>query len=229
MGYFQYLIFMLPALIISMAAQAGVQSAFKKYSNVGNARGLTGAEAARRVLSLNGITNVHVEAVQGNLTDHFDPRSNVIRLSDAVYSQDTVAAVGVAAHEAGHAVQYAAGYVPIRLRSAMVPVTQFSSNLSMPLILIGYFMAQQPIILAGIILFSLSVLFSIVTLPVEFNASSRAIKTLEESGTLYGEELEGARAVLKAAAMTYLAATFTALWSLLRLLLIFGGRGNRND
>lgn len=227
MGYFNYLLFMLPALIVSMIAQARVQSTFHKYSRVRNQRGLTGADAARRVLSLNGIGNVQVEFVRGNLTDHFDPRTNVIRLSESVYGVDSVSAVGVAAHEAGHAAQYASGYFPIKLRSALVPISQFGSSFSIPLILFGYFLQYDWLIFLGIGFFSFAVLFSIVTLPVEFNASRRAIQVLSESGTLYGEELEGAKKVLSAAAMTYVASTLTALLSLLRLLLVFGRR-NQN-
>lgn len=226
MGYFSYLLFMLPALIISMIAQARVQSTFHKYYQIRNARGLTGADAARRVLSLNGITNVQVEYVNGRLTDHYDPRTNVIRLSESVYGVDSVSAVGVAAHEAGHAAQYAAGYFPIKLRSALVPVSQFGSSVSIPLILLGYFFQYDWLIFLGIAFFSFAVLFSIVTLPVEFNASRRAIQVLGDSGTLYGEELEGAKQVLSAAAMTYVASTLTALLSLLRLVLIFGRRNS---
>ncbi|MCI9273083.1 MAG: zinc metallopeptidase [Clostridiales bacterium] len=226
MGYFSYLLFMLPALIISMIAQARVQSTFHKYSQVRNARGLTGADAARRVLTLNGITNVQVEYVNGRLTDHYDPRVNVIRLSESVFGVDSVSAVGVAAHEAGHAAQYAAGYFPIKLRSALVPVSQFGSGVSIPLILLGYFFQYDWLIFLGIAFFSFAVLFSIVTLPVEFNASRRAIQVLGDSGTLQGEELEGAKQVLSAAAMTYVASTLTALLSLLRLILIFGRRNS---
>ena len=209
---------------ISIIAQARVQSTFRKYSQVRNRWGLTGADAARRVLSLNGITNVQVEFVNGSLTDHYDPRSNVIRLSSSVYGVDSVAAVGVAAHEAGHAAQYATGYLPIKVRSALVPISQFGSGVSIPIILFGYFFQYDWLIFVGIGLFSFAVLFSIVTLPVEFNASRRAIQVLASSGTLSGDELEGAKQVLSAAAMTYVASTLTALLSLLRLLLVFGRR-----
>ena len=225
-GYLSYLWFMLPAIVITIVAQAKVKSTFHKYSSVHNYNGLTGAEAARRVLMLNGITNVSVEYVNGHLTDHYDPRTNVIRLSDSVYHVSSVAAVGVAAHEAGHAVQYATGYAPIKIRGALVPVTNIGSNLSTPLILLGLFMNSEIMIWLGIFLFSFAVLFSLVTLPVECNASRRAIQVLGESGTLYGEELDGAKKVLTAAAMTYVASTLTALLSLLRLLLIFGRRNH---
>ena len=225
-GYLSYLWFMLPAIIISMVAQARVKSTFHKYSSVRSYNGLTGAEAARRVLSLHGITNVTLEHVSGSLTDHFDPRTNVIRLSDSVYGVSSVAAIGVAAHEAGHAAQYASGYAPIKIRGALVPVTKIGSNLSTPLILLGLFMNSDLMIWIGIFLFSFAVLFSLVTLPVEFNASRRAIQVLGESGTLYGDELDGAKKVLSAAAMTYVASTLTALLSLLRLLAIVGRRNN---
>lgn len=227
---FTYFLFMIPAFIISMVAQANVQSTFKKYSGVKNTRNLTGAQAALRVLSNSGITNVRVERVAGNLTDHFDPRANVIRLSESVYDSTSVAAVGVASHEAGHAVQHAVGYVPIRFRQVLVPVTQFSSRLSMPLIFIGLLFPTRWdfLVAAGIALFSFAVLFEIVTLPVEFNASRRAIQVLDSTETLYGEELQGAKKVLSAAAMTYLAATLTSVLSLLRLILVFGNRRGDN-
>lgn len=233
MGYYYfdytYFLFMIPALILSMIAQAKVQSTFHKYAKMSSARRLTGSEAAQQVLLSNGVTGVRVEQVGGNLTDHFDPRTNVIRLSDSVCYNSSVAAVGVAAHEAGHAVQHAVGYLPIKIRGFLVPITQFGSRLAVPLILIGMLLPVQYdfVVNVGIALYSLAVLFELVTLPVEFNASRRAIKSLGEANILYGEELEGAKKVLTAAAMTYLASTFTALLSLLRLLLIFGRRNNR--
>ncbi len=227
---YSYFLFMVPALIISLYAQFKVSSTFSKYSKVRNSRGLTGADAATRVLAQNGVTGVEVEHVSGNLTDHFDPRTNVIRLSDSVYSSTSVAAVGVAAHEAGHAVQHANGYAPMNIRKALVPVTNIGSTLSMPLIFIGLLLPVQYdfVVNLGIALFSLAVLFQVITLPVEFDASRRAIATLEQGGALCGEELTGAKKVLTAAAMTYLAATFTAVMSLLRLLLIVAGR-RRDD
>ncbi len=234
MGYYYfdytYFVFMIPALIISMYAQFKVQSTFRKYSNVRNINRLTGAEAASRVLYSAGITNVRVEHVGGNLTDHFDPRTNVIRLSDSVYDSASVASVGVAAHEAGHAVQHAVGYGPIRFRQFLIPISRFGSTLAIPLVFIGLLLPVQYdfVVTIGIVFYSLSVLFELVTLPVEFNASNRAIRALEESGMLYGEELDGAKKVLRAAAMTYLAATFTALASLLRLLVIVGNRSGRD-
>lgn len=227
---YSYFWFMVPALVISLYAQFKVSSTFSKYSKVRNSRGLTGADAASRVLEQNGVTGVEVEHVSGDLNDHFDPRTNVIRLSDSVYSSTSVAAVGVAAHEAGHAVQHANGYAPMNIRKALVPVTNIGSTLSMPLIFIGLLLPVQYdfVVNLGIALFSLAVLFQVITLPVEFDASRRAIATLEQGGTLCGEELTGAKKVLTAAAMTYLAATFTAVMSLLRLLLIVAGR-RRDD
>lgn len=227
---YTYFLFMLPAILLSLWAQIKVNTTFAKYSKVNNSRGLTGADAAHRVLSYNDVTGVSLEHIQGNLNDHFDPKTNVIRLSDAVYSQTTVAAVGVAAHEAGHAVQKAQDYSPMKLRAVLVPISRFGSILAIPLILIGLLLPVKYdfVVTLGIIFFSFSVLFQLITLPVEINASNRAIQTLEQTGTLEGEELEGAKKVLKAAAMTYLAATFAAIMSLLRLILIFGGRRGQN-
>ena len=232
MGFYyynwNYFIFMLPALILTFWAQASVKSTFSRYSNVRNAQGLTGANAAATVLRNNGITNVCLEHVRGNLTDHFDPRSSVIRLSDSVYDVASVAAVGVAAHEAGHAVQHAVGYAPMKLRAAIIPVARIGSQLAMPMIILGMLLPVQFdfIVTAGIILYSTAVFFELVTLPVEFNASSRALAAIAESGMLSQNELEGAKRVLRAAAMTYLASAFTAVLSLLRLLMIFGRRNN---
>lgn len=227
---YTYFLFMLPAFIISIFAQVKVNSTFSKYSKVKNFNGLTGAQAAEKVLSQNGITGVVIEHVSGNLTDHFDPKTNTIRLSDSVYSDTSVAAVGVAAHEAGHAVQYAHGYAPMKFRKILVPVTNIGSKLSIPLIFFGLLLPVKYdyVVVIGIVLFSLAVLFQLVTLPVEFDASRRAISTLNQSGTLYGDELEGAKKVLSAAAMTYLAATFSAVMSLLRLILIASNRRGRD-
>ena len=209
MFYWEYLLFMLPAMIIAVWAQISVSSTFKKYSALPNINGMTGAQAARIILDSNGLGDVRIEKVPGNLTDHFDPRSNVIRLSDSVYSAPTSAAVGVAAHEAGHAVQYATGYGPIKLRAAILPVCQIGSGIAPYLLLIGIIFNFEPLFLLGIISFCLVALFQLVTLPVEFNASRRAISALESSRSLNGEELYGARKVLTAAAMTYVAALFT--------------------
>lgn len=230
------LLLLLPAMIFALVAQAKVQSAFKKYDRVHSQRRMTGADAARRILDLNGLYDVKVECVRGHLNDHFDPRTNVIRLSDATYGSTSVAAIGVAAHEAGHAVQHATGYAPIKLRGAIIPVTQFGSRLSMPLFLIGLLITGfgmidpaigEILMFGGIILFSLSTIFQLVTLPVEFNASSRALRTLEESNILYRDEIAGAKAVLSAAAMTYVASLATSLAYLLRFILIAQGASGR--
>lgn len=224
---YSYFLFMIPALIIAIYAQYKVNSTFKKYSKVRNSRNITGAEAAKRVLFNSGINDVKIEHVSGELTDHFDPRTKVIRLSDSVYNSTSVSAIGVAAHEAGHAVQYEVGYAPIKIRGALIPITQFGSTISMPLLFIGLLIPSYGwLATAGIVLFSFSVLFQLVTLPVEFNASRRAIETLDKTGLLYGEELQGAKKVLSAAALTYLAAMITAVLTLLRLIFIFG---RRND
>lgn len=218
------MIILIPAIIFSIAAQIMVKSAFSEYSKVRNSRGLTGADAAREILDRNGLTNVRIEHISGSLTDHYDPKANVIRLSDDVYGSATVAAVGVAAHEAGHAVQYAEGYYPIKIRNAIIPVTRFGSSLSTPLVILGLVLSWDFLITAGILLFCAVVLFQAITLPVEFNASGRALKTLRSSHFLEDDEMKGARSVLTAAAMTYVAAMLSALLSLVRLLVISGRR-----
>ena len=224
---------LIPAMIFAFWAQFKVNSTFNKYAKVYNRRGLTGAEAARRVLDAPGLYHVTVERVHGRLTDHYDPKANVIRLSDTVYGSTGIAAVGVAAHEAGHAVQHAQGYVPIKVRAAIIPLTRFGSFLAMPLFLIGIFMSYGSYLgygigtifmVTGILFFSFSTLFQLVTLPTEFNASSRAMKALEDGCLLTADELPAAKATLSAAAMTYVAALASSLASLLRLLLIFNGR-----
>ena len=218
------IIILIPAIIFSIAAQIMVKSAFSEYSKVRNSRGLTGADAAREILDRNGLSNVRIEHISGSLTDHYDPKANVIRLSDDVYGSATVAAVGVAAHEAGHAVQYAEGYYPIKIRNAIIPVTRFGSSLSTPLVILGLVLSLDFLITAGILLFCAVVLFQAITLPVEFNASGRALKTLRSSHFLEDDEMKGARSVLTAAAMTYVAAMLSALLSLVRLLVISGRR-----
>lgn len=218
------IIILIPAIIFSIVAQIMVKSAFSEYSKVRNSRGLTGADAAREILDRNGLTNVRIEHISGSLTDHYDPKANVIRLSDDVYGSATVAAVGVAAHEAGHAVQYAEGYYPIKIRNAIIPVTRFGSSLSTPLVILGLLLSWDFLITAGILLFCAVVLFQAITLPVEFNASGRALKTLRSSHFLEDDEMKGARSVLTAAAMTYVAAMLSALLSLVRLLVILGRR-----
>ncbi len=225
MGFDQwYFILILPAIIISLIAQIAVKSTFSKYSNIRTMRGLTGAQAAEAVLRKNGVVGVRIEQISGQLTDHYDPKTNVIRLSDSVYNSNSIAAVGVAAHEAGHAVQYAEEYVPIKIRSVIYPVAQAGSYLSWILILFGLFMNFSGLIFAGIIAFSAAVLFQLVTLPTEFNASKRAIEGIRSTYSLDEEETKGAKAVLTAAAMTYVAAVIVSVAQLLRLLLLFGGR-----
>ena len=224
---------LIPAMIFSLWAQYKVNSTFKQYAKVSNRHGLTGADAARRVLDAAGLYHVRIERVRGHLTDHYDPRENVIRLSDATYASTSVAAIGVAAHEAGHAVQHAEGYVPIKVRSAIIPLTRFGSFLAMPLFLIGLLMGGGSYLgygigtifmVTGILFFSFSTLFQLVTLPTEFNASARAMKALEDGGLLADDELPAAKATLSAAAMTYVAALASSLASLLRLILIFNRR-----
>ena len=224
---YYYLILVVPAMIIAMIAQLKVTTTFNKYDKLKTMRGVTGYESARMILDKNGLSHVKIEHVRGHLTDHYDPKANVIRLSESVYNSTSTAAVGVAAHEAGHAVQYAKNYAPIRLRSAIIPVTRFGSMLAMPLFFIGLLLASEPFMLFGILLYAAVALFQLVTLPVEFNASDRAIKALDSSKMLTGEELVGARQVLSAAAMTYVAALLTSLLTLLRLLVIVNGRSNR--
>ncbi|NLD87713.1 MAG: zinc metallopeptidase, partial [Clostridiales bacterium] len=201
---------------------------FNKYSKIYSLRGLTGAEAARRVLEDNRIYDVTIEPVAGNLTDHFDPRTQTIRLSEGVYSSSSVAAIGVAAHEAGHAVQHDCDYFPMRIRSVIIPATRIGSYLSWPLIIIGILLNFELLATLGIALFGAVVLFQLVTLPVEYNASSRALDALESTGVLYREEIPGAKKVLSAAAMTYLASLLMAVMQMLRLILLFGG-GRRSD
>ena len=224
-----YVVLVLPCVILALWASANVNSTFKRYSSVASMRRITGAQAAQRVLSANGVTGVRIERVSGNLTDHYDPKSNVIRLSDNVYDSVSVSAIGVACHEAGHAVQYAQHYAPIKLRAAIIPITNIGSKLAMPLILLGlvlsvFMEASYGFVYLGIACFGLSLVFQLVTLPVEFNASRRAMQAIESVGLLTEDEQRGARKTLSAAAMTYVAATAVSLAQLLRLLVIFGGR-----
>ncbi len=223
-----YWILIIPTMLFAFWAQSRVSSTFNKYSRVMSRGGYTAAEICRRILDSNGLYHVRIEHISGNLTDHFDPSTNVVRLSDTVYGSRSVASIGVAAHEVGHAIQYAVGYAPIRVRAAIIPITNFGSKLSMPLILLGFLFQWQPIVNLGIILFSLMTLFQLVTLPVELNASRRALKTLEGDSILYGEEVSQAKSVLTAAALTYVAALLTSAAQLLRLILIYGRRNNRD-
>ena len=221
-----YLIYMLPCFILSLICNIMVKSNFSKYSQIANSRRLTGAQAAQQVLSAHGVTGVRIEPVQGSLTDHFDPRTNVIRLSETVYNAKTVAAVGVACHEAGHAVQHAEGYLPNKIRSVIVPMANFGSRLSWIFLVVGLLLPTKFnfVVIIGIVLFSLSVLFTLITLPVEFNASSRALKTIKETNMLNPDEYDGAKKVLTSAAMTYVAAAATSIAQLLRLLMIANNR-----
>ena len=228
-----YIYLVLPCILLSLWASHNVNSTFQKYSRQYSLRRLTGAQAALRVLQANGVHGVRIERVSGKLTDHFDPKTNVIRLSDSVYDSTSTAAIGVACHEAGHAVQYAVGYAPIKLRAAVIPLTNFGSRIAMPLILLGILFStmgafSDTLVYLGIACFGFSLVFQLVTLPVEFNASRRAMQTIESANLLTEEEQRGARKTLTAAALTYVAATATALAQLLRLIALFGNRRRRD-
>ena len=228
-----YLVLVLPCIILSLWASPSVKSTFRRYSTQYSTRRITGADAAQRVLRSHGVHNVRIERISGDLTDHFDPKSNVIRLSDSVYDSTSTAAIGVACHEAGHAVQYATNYAPIKLRAAIIPITNFGSKLAMPLILLGIVLSflgnfSYALVYLGIACFGFSLVFQLVTLPVEFNASRRAVRAISEAGILTQQELSGAKKTLKAAAMTYVAATAVSLAQLLRLIVLFGGRRRRD-
>lgn len=227
-----YIILVMPAVLFSLIASSMVNSTFKKYSQVRSRRGITGADAARRVLDANGLYHVKIERIRGNLNDHYDPRTNVIRLSDSTYDNPSTAAIGVAAHEAGHAVQHAVGYFPIKIRSAIIPATNLGAKLTLPLVLLGLalsYFGQQFIYLAyaGVICFALSTLFQLVTLPTEFNASRRALVAIEQYGLLDRDEIGQTKKVLSAAAMTYVAALAVSLMQLLHLLLMVQRRDRR--
>ena len=226
-GLFRFdwtILLLIPGIVFAIWAQLKVQSTYKKYSSYPTRRGMTGAQAARKILDQNGLTHVRIEHIRGRLNDHFDPRDNVIRLSDAVHDSASPAAIGVAAHEAGHAVQYAKGYAPMKLRALIIPATRTGSMLAIPLFFIGLIFAYEPLMLAGILLYATIALFQLVTLPVEFNASRRAMVTLRGSGMLNEPELDAAREVLTAAALTYVAALVSSLLTLLRLLILANGR-----
>ena len=230
-GLFYYdwtILLVIPAFIFSLWAQYSVQSTYKKYSKKPTRCGMTGYDAARKILDDNGLRNIRIEHIRGELTDHYDPAAKVIRLSDAVHDSKSAAAIGVAAHEAGHAVQYAQEYFPMKLRAMIIPATKIGSFLAIPLFIIGLFLASDGLMLAGIILYCAIAFFQLVTLPVEFNASKRAIQCLEGYRYMDTEDLQAARKVLTAAAMTYVAALATTLTTLLRLLLLAGG-GRRRD
>ena len=218
-------ILLIPALILSMWAQFRVSSTFSRFSKVRASSGMTATQMAEQLLHAEGVYDVSVERTRGNLTDHYDPKNMVLRLSDSTANSTSVAALGVAAHEAGHVLQHRDGYAPLMLRTAAVPVVNIGSNLSWPLFLVGIIVSWEPLVYAGIALFALAVLFALITLPVEFNASKRALAALEANGYLQpGEEMRGAKKVLSAAAMTYVASAFMAIMQLLRLLAIAGSR-----
>ena len=219
-----YWIILMPAFLIALLAQLNVSSTFHRYSRVASRRGLTGAQAAEEVLRAYGVYGVRVTRVSGKLTDHYDPRTNTIRLSDAVYGSTSIASVGVAAHEAGHAVQYAQEYGPIKVRGAIIPVCNFSSQISILLIILGFVMYSRPLFAVGVVLFAVATVFQVVTLPVEFDASRRAIRSLRETHLLDAQELQGAKKVLGAAAMTYVAALLVSIAQLLRYVLAFNSR-----
>ncbi len=223
---YYYIILVIPAMLLAVWAQVKVKSTYGKFAKVGNTRGITGAYAAQAVLTHYGINDVRIEQVSGKLSDHYDPKAKVIRLSTEVYGGSSIAAVGIACHEAGHAAQHAENYVPIKVRNTLVPVCNIGSTLGIPLALLGYFLGFEPLITVGLLLYAAISLFHLVTLPVEFNASNRAIKVIEETGLLYDDETSGAKKVLKAAAMTYVASLIVALANLLRLVLRFNNRRN---
>lgn len=231
-GYISYFLFLLPAMLLGLWAQMKVKGTFNKYNKINNSRGMTGAEAARMVLDRNGLSHVRIEHISGELTDHYDPRDNVIRLSTPVYNSTSIGAVGVAAHEAGHAVQHAEGYVPIKLRNAIIPVCNIGSQVGPIMIIIGCLFAGtfgRDLIFLGIMLFSLVALFQLVTLPVEFDASGRALEVIRDSGVFDNSDYRGAKKVLSAAAMTYVAALVTTLSQILYYAVRFLGVGRRRD
>ncbi len=219
-----YLILVIPALILSIYAQSRVTSTFKKYSQVLSRSNVSGSYAAQNVLQNAGVSGVHIHPINGSLTDHYDPRKNSIGLSEPVHSNTSVAAIGVAAHEAGHAIQYANGYVPIKIRNTVLPVAQIGCSAAFPIAILGIFLSMPFLIDLGIVLYGAVVLFQVATLPVEFNASRRALASLGNSGILSADELAGAKKVLSAAALTYVAATLTTLMSFLRLILLSRSR-----
>lgn len=223
---YYYIILVIPAMILAVIAQVMVKSNYNKFAKVGNSRGITGAYAAQAVLTHYGINDVRIEQVSGKLSDHYDPKANVIRLSSEVYSGSSIAAVGIACHEAGHAAQHAENYVPIKLRNTLVPICNIGSSLGIPLAILGYFLGFEPLITIGLLLYAAIALFHLVTLPVEFNASRRAVNVIEETRLLYDDEISGAKKVLTAAAMTYVASLIVALANLLRLILRFNNRRN---
>lgn len=231
MGYFygidiSYIIFVIPALILAMYAQSSVNSTFRKYSTYGNRRGLTACDVARQILDMNGLNYVRIERINGNLTDHYDPKAMVIRLSDSTYDSTSVAALGVAAHEVGHAVQHSTSYTPLKIRNGIFPLVQISSYAAWPLAILGIILGYSGLANFGILLFGLTVAFQLITLPVEFNASQRALQTLRDNMILVDDEINGAAKVLRAAALTYVASAAVVIGNLLRLLFL---NSRRND
>ena len=223
---YYYIILVIPAMLISLWAQFKVKSTYKKYSGISNSKNITGAYAAQAVLTHYGITDVRNERVAGTLSDHYDPRSKVIRLSEGVYSSNSIAAIGIACHEAGHAAQHAQNYVPIKVRNSLIPICNIGSTLGVPLAIFGYILGFEPLISIGLLLYAAITVFQLVTLPVEFNASRRALRVIDETNLLYDDESGGAKKVLTAAAMTYVAAMLVSLANLLRLILRFNRRRN---
>ena len=215
-----YIVLVVPAILLGLLAQSMVSAAFNKYLKIRTSYGYTAEQVARQILDQNGLYNVQIQRIQGNLTDNYNPQTNIVSLSDSVYGNNSIAAIGVAAHEVGHAIQHAKGYFPIKVRQAIIPVTNFGSTISPFLIILGFLLGSTPLAMLGVILFSTVAVFQLVTLPVEFNASHRALNTLDSFGILTRDEISGARAVLTAAAMTYVAALITSLAQLLRLILI---------
>lgn len=224
---YYYIILVLPALLIALFAQFKVKSAYSKYSKIGNSHGLTGARAARMILDSHGLYNVQVTMISGELTDNFNPKTNIVSLSQGVYNGTSIASIGIAAHEVGHAIQHSEHYVPNKIRSALVPVTNFGSSISVFMILLGLVLGYSVLAYLGVILYSTAAIFQLVTLPVEFNASSRAMKQIKALGIANDADAKGVKKVLSAAAMTYVAALLTSVAQLLRLLLIVRGRDNR--
>ncbi len=223
------MILLIPGIIVALYAQSKVQTTFARYSRILSQRGITGAQAARQILDSNGLYDVNIELISGHLSDHYDPRTRTVRLSSEVYHGSSLASLGVAAHEVGHAIQHDTGYLPLHIRNSIIPVTQFGSNLAFPLLLIGIIMGSPFLMQAGVLLFTAVVFFQLVTLPVEFNASSRALAILEGQGFLGREEIKGTKSVLDAAALTYVAAALMAFLNLVRLLIISGMLGGRRD
>lgn len=223
---YYYIILVIPAMILAMVAQVKVKSTYNKFAKVGNSRGITGSYAAQAVLTHYGITDVRIEQVSGKLSDHYDPKAKVIRLSSEVYSGSSIAAVGIACHEAGHAAQHAENYAPIKVRNTLVPVCNIGSSLGIPIAILGYFLGFEPLITIGLLLYAAIAVFHLITLPVEFNASRRAVNVIDETRLLYDDEISGAKKVLTAAAMTYVASLVVAIANLLRLVLRFNNRRN---